>query len=151
MSEMKPPVVAAAIFDPSAEVPTLLCAQRAYPEHLRGKWELPGGKAEAGESLEQALLREISEELGAAITLHEPVLNPAAPDGAWPILGDRVMFVWLATVVGETAPQALEDHLQVRWCGVEQARDLAWLAPNIPIMEAAFALLSGDFPEDASL
>ncbi|MCS4484718.1 NUDIX domain-containing protein [Gleimia sp. 6138-11-ORH1] len=142
MSEMKRPVVAAAIFDTCATQPKILCAQRAYPEALRGKWELPGGKAELGESLEAALQREISEELGAQIVLHEPVLSSLLPQGAWPILQGRVMYVWLATIVsGGNPPQALEDHLQVRWCTLAQARELEWLAPNISIMEAAFSLL----------
>ena len=53
------PVVAAAIVD-SLRAPTrLLCAARAYPPQLRGRYELPGGKLEHGEAPLEGLAREI--------------------------------------------------------------------------------------------
>ena len=62
---MPRPVVAAAIVD-SLEHPTVLLAcSRAYPQELRGQFELPGGKIEEGEDAVAALEREIAEELGA--------------------------------------------------------------------------------------
>lgn len=143
MTESKRPVVAAAIFDPACSEPTILCAQRAYPVALHGKWELPGGKAETGETFEEALLREISEELSTQIELQQAVLNPDTADGSWPILQGRVMYVWLASLrAGSASPQALADHLQLRWCVASEAAKLDWLAPNIPIMQAAFTLLA---------
>ena len=86
---MPRPVVEAAIVD-SLENPTVLLAcSRAYPEELRGLFELPGGKIEDGEDAVGALEREISEELGARLTIGERV----CPDGGlwWPIVGGRVM------------------------------------------------------------
>ena len=93
---MPRPVVAAAIVD-SLECPTeLLACSRAYPQELRGQFELPGGKIEEGEDAVAALEREIAEELGARLRVGERV----APEGGlwWPILGGRVMGVWLAEV-----------------------------------------------------
>jgi 8-oxo-dGTP diphosphatase len=134
----KQPVVAAAIVDFSGGEPRLLAASRAYPEHLRGRFELPGGKIEPHEQAAGALMREIREELGCVINLGRPVLSDFE-DGAWPILGGRKMYVWLAEAV--EVPKATENHLELRWITRDEIHDLDWLEPDIPIVEAAFDLL----------
>ncbi|MDE3016818.1 MAG: (deoxy)nucleoside triphosphate pyrophosphohydrolase [Pseudomonadota bacterium] len=57
-------VVAAAIINPHNEI---LLAQRPKGKRLAGKWEFPGGKVEADESPEAALIRELHEELGIVV------------------------------------------------------------------------------------
>ena len=52
----------------------IFAAKRAYG-FLKGKWELPGGKIEAGETPEQAIVREIKEELATEIKVNEFVTN----------------------------------------------------------------------------
>lgn len=147
-------VVAAAIVAPQSQLsasetvhwfmpsaigePRILAAQRAYPEKLRGHFELPGGKVQPGEDPTEALHRELAEELDCQITLGEQVINPETPDGSWPILEGRRMLVWLAYANSE--PHAGEDHLQLTWCSPASYKRLSWLAPNIPIVEAAFSL-----------
>ena len=64
-------VVAAALVDPDGRV---LIAQRPPGKAMAGLWEFPGGKLEAGETPEQALIRELHEEIG--ITVSEPCLAP---------------------------------------------------------------------------
>ena len=64
-------VVAAALVDPEGRV---LIAQRPSGKKMAGLWEFPGGKVEAGERPEDALIRELSEELGIAVK--EPCLAP---------------------------------------------------------------------------
>jgi 8-oxo-dGTP diphosphatase len=64
-------VVAAALIDPDGRV---LIAQRPPGKAMAGLWEFPGGKLEAGETPEQALIRELTEELG--ISVREPCLAP---------------------------------------------------------------------------
>jgi 8-oxo-dGTP diphosphatase len=54
-------VVAAALIDRDGRV---LLAERPAGKHLAGTWEFPGGKVEAGETPEAALIRELHEELG---------------------------------------------------------------------------------------
>jgi 8-oxo-dGTP diphosphatase len=63
-------VVAGVLLDASGRV---LLAQRPEGKHLEGLWEFPGGKCEPGESPEQALVRELREELGIE---SEPATNP---------------------------------------------------------------------------
>ena len=135
---MPRPVVAAAIVD-SLEHPTeLLACSRAYPQELRGQFELPGGKIEEGEDAVAALEREIAEELGARLRVGERV----APEGGlwWPILGGRVMGVWLAEVApGSPAPRAGASHLEARWVPITQLAPLQWIVADLPIVEAVVA------------
>ena len=70
---MPRPVVAAAIVDSLSEPTMLLACSRAYPQELRGQFELPGGKVEEGEEPTVALEREIAEELGAHLIIGERV------------------------------------------------------------------------------
>ena len=70
---MPRPVVAAAIVDSLSEPTMLLACSRAYPQELRGQFELPGGKVEGAEDPVEALTREIAEELGARLTIGERV------------------------------------------------------------------------------
>ena len=64
-------VAAAALFDPDGRV---LLAQRPEGKAMAGLWEFPGGKIESGETPEQALTRELAEEL--SITVSESDLTP---------------------------------------------------------------------------
>ena len=63
------PVCCALIEDVSGNSPLLWAAQKAENSHLAGLWEFPGGKIEEGESGEQAIIREIKEELGIDILI----------------------------------------------------------------------------------
>ena len=64
-------VVAVALIDADGRV---LIAQRPMGKSMAGLWEFPGGKVETGERPEDALIRELSEELGIAVK--EPCLAP---------------------------------------------------------------------------
>ena len=125
-------VVAAAIVRDGC----LLAARRTEPPHLAGGWELPGGKVEAGESDEQAVHREIREELGVEVRL------VAAVGGDWP-LGRYVLRVWLAQLVGDAEPVPLEQHDALRWVGLGQLDELAWLPGDLEPARAAATLSAG--------
>jgi len=131
-------VVGAAIVDDLTRPTTLLGGRRTEPPELAGGWELPGGKVEPGEQPQDALLREIREELGVDVELGARVEGPEA--GGWP-LGDRyVMHVWLARVTaGE--PRPLEDHDQLRLLTRAELYTVPWLPADLGIVAALAAVM----------
>jgi mutator protein MutT len=100
-------VVAGAVYEEGR----LLAARRSAPEELAGRWELPGGKLEPGESPEQALVRELREELGIET---EPVERVP---GEWPLRAGYVLQVWTVRLVsGEPSPlQRCAGSRRVSW------------------------------------
>ena len=78
-----------------------------------GLWEFPGGKIEAGESAERALIREIREEHGVDIALGEKLLP--VTDGRIELQPFRIEF--------QASPQCL-DAQEIQWFSLEHAKEL---------------------------
>ncbi|WP_343525935.1 (deoxy)nucleoside triphosphate pyrophosphohydrolase [Sphingomonas sp.] len=96
------PVVAAALVDREGRV---LLQQRPMGKTLAGLWEFPGGKLEPGESPEEALVRELHEELGITVSL--ATLEPAG--FATELLADRHLLLLLYVIrAWQGSPVALE-------------------------------------------
>src|SRR5699024_2045258 len=77
----------------------VLAARRSAPKSLAGRWEFAGGKVEPDETPEQAVHRELWEELGIRIELGaEVVTNETDGGGSWPILNDLTMRIWFARI-----------------------------------------------------
>jgi len=105
-------VVAVALIDPDGRI---LIAQRPEGKQLAGLWEFPGGKVEAGERPEQALIRELHEELG--IDVKEACLAP---------------FVFTSHAY-EKFHLLMPLYLCRRWSGTVVAKEhtaLAWVKPD---------------------
>ncbi|MGW0017068.1 (deoxy)nucleoside triphosphate pyrophosphohydrolase [Rhodococcus sp. NPDC003382] len=109
-------VVAAALFRNGR----LLLAQRTGPAELAGLWELPGGKVEPGETVEDALRRELREELGVDVSGGERI------GAAVPLPDGRMLCAYRVELV-DGVPAPLE-HSALRWV---DAAELAML-PLVP-------------------
>ncbi|WP_069170909.1 (deoxy)nucleoside triphosphate pyrophosphohydrolase [Streptomyces griseus] len=119
-------VVAGAVCDAGR----LLAARRSAPPELAGRWELPGGKMEPGESGEQALVRELREELGVEA---EPLERLP---GRWPLKPGYVLQVWTVRLIsGE--PRPLEDHDALRWLAPDEVDTVDWLDQDRPAVAEA--------------
>jgi 8-oxo-dGTP diphosphatase len=111
-----------------------LLAQRPEGKVYAGYWEFPGGKVEAGETVRQALIRELQEELGITVTQCTPWLTKQF---TYPHATVRLHF-WRATAwegeIGITAPL---EHTAVDWqkCG-KNATVSPILPANDPILKA---------------
>lgn len=108
----------------------VLAARRCYPAESAGRWELPGGKVDPGETPAEAAEREIAEELGCRIAVTgwlEPEVQ--IRDG----LVLRVATAALAD--GEPVPRHGE-HDAVRWLRVDRLDDVDWLPADRPFVEA---------------
>ena len=129
-------VVGAAIIDLTGPRPRLLAAQRADPPALAGYWELPGGKVEAGETDEEALVRECAEELGVVIDLRGRV----GSDLPIAVTGGGILRVWVARIVsGELSSM---EHSELRWLTADELDDVAWLPADLALLPPLSAILA---------
>lgn len=132
-------VVGGAVLDSLATPSRLLAARRTAPPQFAGMWEFPDGKIEVGESAEQALHRELLEELGVRVRLGAELESESA-DG-WPLNERAAMRVWFAELVGGE-PCPLQDHDELRWVDLgnrHEVLDLPWIPADLPIVEALLA------------
>lgn len=108
----------------------VLLMQRLPGKHLAGLWEFPGGKIEPGETVEQALTRELDEELGVEVLAAEPLI---ALPWRYPEKSVR-LHAWRVTAWrGE--PRAREGH-PLRWTALRDM-DVAHMPPaDAPIVTA---------------
>jgi 8-oxo-dGTP diphosphatase len=111
----------------------VLASRRTGPAHLAGLWEFAGGKVEDGESDEQALLRELAEELGVTAAVGAR-LGPDLLIGQTAVL--RVYLCELLTGV----PQ-LVDHDEHRWLSADELDDVPWIPVDAPVVEELRQLL----------
>ncbi|HET9511239.1 MAG TPA: (deoxy)nucleoside triphosphate pyrophosphohydrolase [Sphingomonas sp.] len=118
-------VVAVALTDADGRV---LVQQRPEGKPMAGLWEFPGGKIDAGETPEAALIRELDEELGIAVA--QSCLAPAA--FASEPLGDRHLLLLL--------------YACRKWNGIPQARHATALRWVYPAQLHALAMPPADRP-----
>lgn len=97
----------------------VLLAQRRRPPELAGLWELPGGKVAPGESEPEALARELAEELGVEVAVHERLGEDVA-------IGQSVVLrAYRVTQTGGTLHP--HDHGALRWVDAAALAEVAWV------------------------
>ncbi|OLO40426.1 DNA mismatch repair protein MutT [Alkalihalophilus pseudofirmus] len=118
----------------------ILCALRSETMSMPNHWEFPGGKLEEGENREEALIREIDEELGCKIQVKEKVTDTHHQTEA--------VVVHLHTYVAKVTegnPKARE-HAQLKWVKVNELSQLHWAPADLPtvaLLQRKFGNYSG--------
>ena len=107
----------------------VLATQRPEGKSLGGFWEFPGGKIEPGEPAEDALRREIREELD--LELGE--LRPLAPTEHQYDFGTIRLIPFLAACQGSSF--SLIEHADARWLRPDELASVPWAPADIPIIE----------------
>ena len=86
-----------------------LIVQRNRNKHLGLKWEFPGGKVQESETFEEALLREIKEELNITINIHEKIAEEKYKDDKI----DIVLYYYLCSL--KNGMMKLNEHENFAW------------------------------------
>ena len=116
-------VVAAIIQNPQGQY---LCCKRGDWKSAPSKWEFPGGKPEANESLEDAVTREIREELGVEIRVLRQFDRSTT--------GEIDLVCFVCELVDEV-PTSSTDHSELRWVPEDELSKLDWAEPDLPALK----------------
>lgn len=127
-------VVAAVICD-SLERPTKIFATARGYGDFKGQWEFPGGKIEAGESSQNALIREIKEELDADIAV-EVLIDTIEYD--YPAFHLSMDCFWC--VVTSATIKLLEAQ-DARWLNKNELASVQWLPADVSLIEKVSAVM----------
>ena len=121
-------VVAAVICDSLENTTKIFATARGYGE-FKGKWEFPGGKLEAGETSQQALIREIQEELDVKIEVGE-LIDTIEYD--YPTFHLSMDCFRCVVVDGEII---LKEAEAARWLDKDELYSVDWLPADIALIE----------------
>lgn len=106
----------------------IFATQRGYGE-WKDWWEFPGGKMEPGETPEEALKREIKEELSADISVDEFITTVEYDYPAFHL----TMHCYLCTLLDEA--MHLNEHEAARWLSKAELRSVKWLPADLEVVE----------------
>ncbi len=125
-ADMKTIEVVAAIIIESGKV---FATQRGYGD-FKDKWEFPGGKMEVGESREDALVREIREELDSDISVDDFLCTV---DYDYPAF-HLTMHCFICSVLAGNL--SLKEHEAARWLGDDELFSVDWLPADLDVVHA---------------
>jgi len=109
----------------------ILCAQRGVSklDYISKKYEFPGGKIEVNESREEALMREMKEELHMDVTVESHYLTV---EYAYP---DFKIIMHSFICFSKTRKLVLTEHLEALWLDIKELDSLDWAAADLPIVK----------------
>lgn len=105
-----------------------LATQRGYGE-FRGYWEFPGGKIETGESREEALQREIREELETEICVGEHLITVDYDYSSFHL----TMHCFLCSLLSESL--VLKEHENALWLSLDELSTVTWLPADEAVVQ----------------
>ncbi|RIX36090.1 (deoxy)nucleoside triphosphate pyrophosphohydrolase [Corynebacterium falsenii] len=108
---------------------TILAAQRGTDMSLSGLWEFPGGKIEKGETPEEALARELEEELHITAQIGDKIETTEHEYD----FGIVILTTFYASL--DSGEPELTEHAQVRWCTPEELETLEWAPADVPAVK----------------
>ena len=109
-----------------------LCALKGEHKYsyLSNKYEFPGGKIEFNETAEQALIREIHEELNLAIDVKSYLLTVEHSYIDFQI--ELATYLCEPTIIDELV---IHEHKDIKWCHIDELEQLDWAAADLPIVQ----------------
>ena len=107
----------------------ILSCQRPDRGPYGKKWEFPGGKVERGERSEEALQRELREELDVEVEVEDFLMRV---EHTYPTF-HVVLDAYLTRLTNRTL--TLKEHLNGKWLGKEELKSVDWLEADLPIID----------------
>ncbi|MFC3878735.1 (deoxy)nucleoside triphosphate pyrophosphohydrolase [Algoriphagus namhaensis] len=115
----------------------LLCAKRSESMSLPGYWEFPGGKIEGKETEQEALIREIKEELGVNVIPTQKLTSSHLKSEKGKLI-ELIPYVCL----WESGKLVALEHEEVAFYSFDQAKKLNWAPADIPIFDELLTFFS---------
>ncbi len=112
----------------------IFATQRGYGD-LKGKYEFPGGKIEPGESPQEALKREIMEELDTEIQVEDYI---STIEYDYPAFHLSMDCFWCSVISGELV---LKEHTDAKWLSATELDSVVWAPADVTFVETLKGLL----------
>ncbi|MER2179747.1 MAG: (deoxy)nucleoside triphosphate pyrophosphohydrolase [Carnobacterium inhibens] len=108
----------------------ILCTQRGEGKSLAYLWEFPGGKIETGETPQEALIRELQEELMIEVEVQSEKFEETSYQYDFGLVNLTTFICFLR----KGTPQ-LTEHIAVEWLAPKELNTLEWAPADIPAVE----------------